>query len=82
VDGSSASLTGWFYTCAAAAAVCAATFVVAAVVAPRWPAMGAKYDAPGSGARPAATEQDMWRALDAGRDPTVYDEETNASSSM
>jgi uncharacterized membrane protein (TIGR02234 family) len=51
--------------------------------ADRWPAMGSRYDAPsGTAAAPVvtepaegsrgdtATEADMWRALDEGRDPT------------
>ena len=45
------------------------------MVAPGWPAMGSRYDAPGAraDAEDAApdTEQDMWRALDDGRDPTA-----------
>ena len=38
-----------------------------------WPAMGSRYDAPAARADAAAapTEQDMWRALDEGRDPTA-----------
>ena len=68
-DTFGSSLTAWYYTSAAAAAVTLVTFAVAVVAAPRWPAMGSRYDAPGS-AEPGA-EQDMWRALDDGRDPTA-----------
>jgi cytochrome c-type biogenesis protein CcmH/NrfG len=50
-------------------------FVVAVVAAPRWPAMGSKYDAPATraeaGTAEPVTEQEMWRALDDGRDPTA-----------
>jgi uncharacterized membrane protein (TIGR02234 family) len=72
-DGSTASLGAWFVVCAVAAALTLATFAVAVVVAPRWPAMGSRYDAPAASpaADSARTEQDMWRALDDGRDPTT-----------
>jgi uncharacterized membrane protein (TIGR02234 family) len=40
----------------------------------RWPAMGKRYDAPGTGEGAAAPEQsshlDLWKAMDEGRDPT------------
>jgi uncharacterized membrane protein (TIGR02234 family) len=66
--------TGWFWT----AAVCAVLALVPALLAvrlvPSWPEMGSRYDAPGT--REQATEeqptreQDLWQALDEGRDPT------------
>lgn len=63
------SLTTWYYLAGVGALLAALAFAVAVVRAPRWPAMGSRYDAPT--ARPAATsEEDMWRALDEGRDPT------------
>jgi Tryptophan-associated transmembrane protein (Trp_oprn_chp) len=63
------SFSAWFYLAGLGALLAAAAFAVAVVRAPRWPAMGNKYDAPS--ARPApATDEDMWRALDEGRDPT------------
>jgi hypothetical protein len=68
-DAFESSLTGWYYLSAAAAVVTLLTFGVAAVAAPRWPAMGSRYDAPG--ATEPVPEQDMWRALDDGRDPTA-----------
>jgi uncharacterized membrane protein (TIGR02234 family) len=66
--------TGWFWT----AAVCSVLAVVPAVLAvrlvPSWPEMGRRYDAPGTreqAAEPEPTrEQDLWQALDEGRDPT------------
>ena len=73
------SLSGWYFVCGAAALVTVAAFVVAVRDAPRWPAMSSRYDAPtgrqgAQGSRHPhagpATEQDMWRDLDAGRDPT------------
>ncbi len=36
----------------------------------RWPAMGARYDAP-TAARKARTSEDPWAALDRGEDPTT-----------
>ena len=68
-DTFGSSLTAWYYVSAVAAATTLLTFAVAVVAAPRWPAMGSRYDAPGA-AEPVA-EQDMWRALDDGRDPTA-----------
>jgi uncharacterized membrane protein (TIGR02234 family) len=70
------SLTAWYWVCVVAAVVCLAAFVVAVVVAPRWPEMGTRYDAPTARASAATTpvtaasEQEMWRALDEGHDPT------------
>jgi uncharacterized membrane protein (TIGR02234 family) len=73
--GPSASLTGWYFTAAAGALVALAGFVVTVVAAPAWPQMGTRYDAPSARAdaepdRPAS-EQELWRALDDGRDPSV-----------
>jgi uncharacterized membrane protein (TIGR02234 family) len=71
------SLTGWYWACLVASVLCLATFVVAVVAAPGWPAMGSRYDAPPTGARSPrqeaqpTTEQEMWRALDEGHDPTT-----------
>lgn len=64
------ALSVWYHLTVLGAALTAVAFVVAVARSPRWPEMGAKYDAPT--ARPAAptTEEDMWRALDEGRDPT------------
>jgi uncharacterized membrane protein (TIGR02234 family) len=66
--------TGWFWT----AAVCSVLAVVPSVLAvrfvPDWPEMGSRYDAPGTRepvSDPEPTrEQDLWAALDEGRDPT------------
>jgi uncharacterized membrane protein (TIGR02234 family) len=66
-------LTAWYYACGGGALLAAAALAVAVVRSPRWPAMGSRYDAPSGRARPAAgtgTQEDMWRALDEGRDPT------------
>jgi hypothetical protein len=63
------SLSPWYYLAAAGALLAAAAFVVAVARSPRWPAMGTKYDAP-SGRSTPPDDEDMWRALDEGRDPT------------
>ncbi len=63
------SLSVWYYLAGVGALVAIAAFVVAVRRAPRWPAMGSRYDAPAARPEPA-TDEDMWRALDEGRDPT------------
>jgi hypothetical protein len=63
------SLSAWYYLAAAGALLAAAAFAVAVARSPRWPAMGTKYDAP-SGRSTPPDDEDMWRALDEGRDPT------------
>jgi uncharacterized membrane protein (TIGR02234 family) len=67
--GVDVSLTGWYVVATVASLVCLGAFVVAVLRCPRWPAMGTRYDAPAS--RPAATDQDLWRAIDEGHDPTA-----------
>ncbi|WGL53892.1 Trp biosynthesis-associated membrane protein [Nocardioides sp. BP30] len=72
----------WPWVALVAALVSAAMAVVAVRMAPQWPEMGAKYDAP-TGARsatatPAAertpleeqSSLDLWKSLDEGHDPT------------
>jgi hypothetical protein len=39
----------------------------------RWPAMGARYDAPEGRTRGNGPPPDAWSALDRGQDPTVED---------
>ena len=63
-------LTGWYVAAGVGALVTATAFAVAVLRSPRWPAMGAKYDAPAVRAEAPQGEEDMWRALDEGRDPT------------
>jgi uncharacterized membrane protein (TIGR02234 family) len=70
-DAFSTSLSAWYYLSGVGAVLTAAAFTVAVARAPRWPAMGSRYDAPSAPATAAPTsEEDMWRALDEGRDPT------------
>lgn len=64
-------LTGWYVAALVAAVLALATFVVAFRRAPGWPAMGSRYDAPGTRQQQPVTDQDLWRALDEGHDPTL-----------
>jgi uncharacterized membrane protein (TIGR02234 family) len=75
-DVVTSSLTPWYFVCGVSGALTLGAFAVAVRTCARWPAMGSRYDAPsarGPGATTAApaTEQDMWHALDDGRDPTA-----------
>ena len=63
-------LTAWYVVTLVAALLTTAAFVVAVRVAGSWPAMGSRYDAPTSRPQPTS-EQDLWRAIDEGRDPTL-----------
>lgn len=63
------SLSAWYFLAGLGALLATAAFAVAVVRVPSWPTMGSKYDAP-SGRPAPATDEDMWRALDEGRDPT------------
>ncbi len=68
-DAFAGSLGPWYYLTGLGALLAAGAFAVAVARAPRWPAMGERYDAPGARSAPTG-EDDMWRALDEGRDPT------------
>ncbi len=69
-------LTAWYYLTGLALVSGIVTLALAAVRSPSWPAMGSRYDAPGtrtSGSQALRSEEadeDMWRALDQGHDPT------------
>ena len=69
-DAFVSGLSGWYFGCGVAGFLALVCFAVAVLRAPRWPAMGSRYDAPGARAEQPATEEDMWRALDRGHDPT------------
>ena len=66
--------TGWYWTTAVCAVLALVPTVLAVRLVSSWPEMGSRYDAPG--AREQVTEeqptreQDLWQALDEGRDPT------------
>ena len=74
-DVLTASLTGWYWATLVGGVLALVAFAAALWLAPGWPAMGTRYDAPATRAaqEEAApdSEQDMWRALDDGRDPTA-----------
>ncbi|MBW8750994.1 MAG: Trp biosynthesis-associated membrane protein [Propionibacteriales bacterium] len=61
--------TGWFMTAAVASLLSLAALVAAWRLAPRWPTMSSRYDAPAARAS-EPDETDLWKALDAGHDPT------------
>ena len=70
----STHVTAWYVVTVVAAALALLTFAVAVRRAPGWPAMGSRYDAPGARAARTdepVTDQDLWRALDDGHDPTL-----------
>lgn len=69
--------TGWFVTAAVAAVLSAIALLQAWRLAPRWPTMSSRYDAPATGHDQAddstdasADQLDLWKALDQGHDPT------------
>ncbi|HEX4976407.1 MAG TPA: Trp biosynthesis-associated membrane protein [Nocardioides sp.] len=73
-DAFVSSLTGWYWAAGVGALLTLAALVVAVVRAPGWPAMGSRYDAPAARREQREsqpTEQDLWRALDEGHDPTA-----------
>jgi uncharacterized membrane protein (TIGR02234 family) len=63
-------LTAWCYLAVVGGLLTVGCFAVALAKSPSWPAMGSRYDAPAERAARERTEQDMWRALDEGHDPT------------
>lgn len=69
--------TGWFWAAAVGAVLSLVAGVLAVRLAPGWPEMGSRYDAPGSiDAAPVAEPEeqsnlDLWKAMDEGRDPTA-----------
>ena len=75
LDASDASVppTGWYFTAAVAVAVSIVALAFAWLRVQTWPAMSSRYDAPATGAGEAtvgSTGTDLWKALDAGHDPT------------
>jgi uncharacterized membrane protein (TIGR02234 family) len=72
-DAFATALTGWYWATGVGALLALLGFLVAVVRSPGWPAMGSRYDAPAARREQPAepTEQDLWRALDEGHDPTA-----------
>jgi uncharacterized membrane protein (TIGR02234 family) len=73
------SRSGWFWAAALGSVLSVVATLLAVRLAPAWPEMGRRYDAPAGQApeAPAAKapeEQenlDLWKAMDEGRDPTA-----------
>ncbi len=70
-------LSGWYWTYLVAAGLALVAMVLAARLAPRWPEMGTRYDAPATArsqtevdAADDAGNRDLWKAIDEGHDPT------------
>jgi uncharacterized membrane protein (TIGR02234 family) len=76
-QAASVHMNDWWPAALAAGLVGVVAALVAVVLAPHWPEMGSKYDAPSAGGTPAAapleeqSSTDLWKALDAGHDPTL-----------
>jgi uncharacterized membrane protein (TIGR02234 family) len=73
--GADVGLTGWYWVALAGSVVLVATFAAAVRFVRTWPAMAGRYDAPGSrrrGGHPGrpASNQELWKAIDDGHDPT------------
>ncbi len=67
--------TAWYWIALVAAVVSVLATGAAVRFVRGWPEMGTRYDAPGT--TPAVSETtatDLWKALDAGHDPTLQDE--------
>ncbi|HEY1135282.1 MAG TPA: Trp biosynthesis-associated membrane protein [Nocardioides sp.] len=68
------SLAPWLFVTGVAGLVAALAAVAAVRLAPAWPEMGARYDAPADATDAAVDEPrtslDLWKALDEGHDPT------------
>jgi hypothetical protein len=68
--------TAWGFLALGGALVSAVAALAAFRLAPGWPEMGRKYDAPAGGPTPALpleeqSSLDVWKAFDAGHDPTA-----------
>jgi uncharacterized membrane protein (TIGR02234 family) len=71
-DTFTASLTGWYWVALVAAVLSTVALAVAVARAPRWPAMGSRYDNPAAARTEGPrADEDLWTALDEGRDPTA-----------
>ena len=70
-DAFAVSVTTWWWVTGLAAALTLRSLLIAVRQSPGWPAMGSRYDAPSSRAAAPVTDQDLWRAIDEGHDPTA-----------
>jgi uncharacterized membrane protein (TIGR02234 family) len=77
VADSATSHTAWFWAACLGALLSLLACAAAFVLAPSWPEMGRRYDAPvvAGGVPATAPEEqsnlDLWKALDEGHDPTA-----------
>lgn len=76
LGGVGISHTAWSYVGVLGAIASLAASVVAVRAVPGWPEMGSRYDSPTAGAVVVSQDGDqhrldLWRALDAGHDPTA-----------
>lgn len=79
-DAADAERTLWFWAAPVAGVLTAVAALLAVRLAPGWPEMGRRYDAPAAGGVPTAGTAedaldgdhslDLWKAIDAGHDPT------------
>lgn len=69
--------TAWAYAGTLGVVLLVAATLTAVRVVPAWPEMGARYDSPTGAPEPVApsvedaSSLDLWRAIDAGEDPTA-----------
>lgn len=68
--------TAWYWVAALSALVSLVAAALSVRWAPGWPEMGRRYDGPAGAATPAGTtgepsDEDLWKAMDEGRDPTL-----------
>ena len=69
-------MTGWFWAALAGAVLSLVATVLAVRYVAAWPAMGSRYDAPGTPKERVvdpdeAGDGELWRAIDEGQDPTA-----------
>jgi uncharacterized membrane protein (TIGR02234 family) len=69
--------TAWFWVGLVASVVAAAAALAAMKLAPTWPEMGSRYDAPATHETASSdtppeerTSLDLWKSMDEGDDPT------------
>jgi uncharacterized membrane protein (TIGR02234 family) len=76
VEDVTTHLVAWFWIYLAAALLSVAAAAAAVRLAPSWPEMSSRYDAPGAAPVRADPDDpdnslDLWRAIDQGHDPTL-----------
>jgi len=76
--GAPIEYTGWFWLALAASVPALLAAVAAVRLAPSWPEMGSRYDAPSARPTPSSetpveerTSLDLWKSMDEGEDPTT-----------